>query len=155
VPSQEIPAAQRTGASAAPRALTASAAPAEPRRQNANTLRSAYARGVSCKPLLGCARLQQRDEFIDRQAGLADECAEGALGNDPVIRDYEAPVRSIAMAKHDVAAPLAISLIPDPLERPDNLSPGDAGKLAQTATSTSSSLMDGGIGSPRALRLSR
>jgi hypothetical protein len=54
-----------------------------------------------------------------------------------------------------VAAPLAVSLVADALEDANRLAGRDARELAQTATSTSSSWMDGGIGSSRSLRLSR
>jgi len=72
-----------------------------------------------------------------------------------MIGDYEATVRRIAMPKDDMASALPITLVTELLECPDRLARGDARQLAQTATSTSSSLMVGGMASPRSFRLSR
>jgi hypothetical protein len=54
-----------------------------------------------------------------------------------------------------VASALSIPPVTELLECADRLARGDARQLAQTATSTSSSLMAGGMASPRSLRLSR
>jgi len=72
-----------------------------------------------------------------------------------VIGNYEPTVGRVAMPKNDVASALPIALVTELFERPNHFAGGDTRKLVQTATSTSSSLMLGGIGSPCSLRLSR
>jgi hypothetical protein len=47
--------------------------------------------------------LQQLDEFLDAQAGHADEGAEGASVQFPVVGDDQLSERVVA-AQHDVAA---------------------------------------------------
>jgi hypothetical protein len=54
-----------------------------------------------------------------------------------------------------VAAPLAIDFVPELVECGHGFAPRDAREDAHTAMSMTSSLMDGGIGSPRSRRLSR
>jgi len=72
-----------------------------------------------------------------------------------MIGNYEAAMGRVTATKNDVASALPITLVTELFERPNHRAGGDARKLAQTATSTSSSLILGGIGSPRSLRLSR
>ena len=111
---------------------------------------------VSCSALLGCTRaLEQSHELIDSEAGFAEERTQRALCESAMLRNYQTPVRRISVTQDHVAAALPIALVTELLERPDRLAGGDARQLAQTATSTSSSLMAGGMGSPRSLRLSR
>ena len=59
------------------------------------------------------------------------------------------------MAQNEVAARLMIKFVPDFLERSNKGLPRNEGKPTQTFTSTISSPMEGGIGSPCFLRLSR
>ena len=60
----------------------------------------------------------------------------------------------LAVPENDVAALLPIDLVSEPPERSDCLTARDARKDAQTATSMTSSWIDGGIGSFRSRRLS-
>jgi len=99
--------------------------------------------------------LQQSNELLDCDAGLSDQRSQRTLGDRPMVRNYKATVGWVTTPKNDVTAALPIALVPELLERSNDLAGGDARKLAQTATSTSSSLMLGGIGSPCSLRLSR
>lgn len=56
-------------------------------------------------------------------------------------------MRAFGMSQDDVASALAVYLVSKPLKRTDCLRAGDTGQLAQTATSTTSSSIGGGIGS--------
>jgi hypothetical protein len=53
-----------------------------------------------------------------------------------------------------VAASLTVELVPKPAKRIDCVAPRDTRESRQTATSTTSSVIDGGIASPRSLKLS-
>lgn len=101
------------------------------------------------------AQLQQGNELIDCESGLLDQRSQRTLGDGPMIGNYEPAMGRVAMPKNGVASALPITFATELFERPNHLAGGDARKLAQTATSTSSSLMLGGIGSPCSLRLSR
>jgi len=92
--------------------------------------------------------------MIDCETGLTDQGSQRALRERAMFRNYETSVRRIAVPKNNVASALTVALVAQLLECPDCLAGGDARQLAQTATSTSSSLIAGGIGSPRSLRLS-
>jgi hypothetical protein len=59
------------------------------------------------------------------------------------------------MTQNDVATALPVDFVSDVNERPHHLTSGDARQLAHTATSTNSSSIAGGTGSPRSFRLSR
>jgi hypothetical protein len=78
--------------------------------------------------MLGSARStsNEGDEVFDRDARLADECAQRALGDLPMVGDREPAVRRQGVAKDDVATTLAIELVPELSERGDGLAPGDA-----------------------------
>jgi len=60
----------------------------------------------------------------------------------------------LAVPENDVAALLPIDLVPKTAEGSDRLTARDARKDTQTATSMTSSWIDGGIGSFRSRRLS-
>lgn len=59
------------------------------------------------------------------------------------------------MPEDHMTTALAIPLVPEAFEHADSVSSRYGRELAQTATSTNSSWIDGGIGSSRSLRLSR
>lgn len=86
-------------------------------------------------------------EFIHGEPRFAKERAKGSLGDVRMVRDDETSMRAFVMAQDDVASPLAVDLVSQALEGPDGLRTRDVGQFAQTATSTTSSSIDGGIGS--------
>jgi hypothetical protein len=65
-----------------------------------------------------------------------------------MLGDHQATVRRAGLAEDHVAAPLAVELVADFGERLDCPPPGDLGQTTQPTTSTTSSVMGGGIGSP-------
>ncbi len=105
---------------------------------------------------IGAARaLERGDELIDSESGLSEKGTQCAFGEGAVLWNDKASVRRISVPQDHVAAALAVALVTELLERPNRLAGRDARQLAQTATSTNSSLIAGGMGSPRSLRLSR
>lgn len=99
--------------------------------------------------------LQECNEFVYGETCLPDQRTQRSLGESAVVGNHEPPMGRIAVAEHDVASALAVLFIAEAFEDSKGLATRYAGQLAQTATSTSSSLMGGGIGSPRSFRLSR
>jgi len=72
-----------------------------------------------------------------------------------MIGKRKAPVRRLGLPKDDMASPLAINFVPEHPKGGDGFAPRDARKNAHTAMSMTSSLIAGGIGSPRSRKLSR
>lgn len=99
------------------------------------------------------ARSQQLAELFLGQTGLADEHAQCALGQLPVIRDGQTATRR--MAQDDVAAGLVVHRVADTDESFDRVRARTNGKAAHAGTSMISSLMPRGTGSPCCLRLAR
>jgi hypothetical protein len=71
-----------------------------------------------------------------------------------MIRDGEAAMGRLGVSENDVAALLPIYLVPEAAESSDCLTTRNKRKDTHTATSMTSSWMDGGIGSFRSRRLS-
>lgn len=71
-----------------------------------------------------------------------------------MIRNGQAAMGRLGMPEDDVAALLAIYLVPEAPKRGDCLTARNARKDTHTATSMTSSWIDGGIGSFRSRRLS-
>lgn len=111
-------------------------------------------RGGPVRPV-GPARLEQGGELVRGQAGVADEGAQGALGQFRVVGHREAAVRGLAVPQNDVAAGLVVNFVAELPERADSGPAGDDREPGQTATSTISSVMAGGTGSPCLARLAR
>jgi len=105
--------------------------------------------------LVGRRALQKCSELVDREAGFADEGSQSALREGSMVGNNQAPMRSVAMPENDMASALSILLVTDSLEGANRFATRDDRELAQTATSTSSSWIEGGMGSSRSLRLSR
>ena len=105
--------------------------------------------------LVGRRASEKCSELVDREAGFADQGTQRALCEGPVIRNYQASMRSVTVAKNDMASTLSILLVADLPEGTNCFATRDDRKLGQTATSTSSSWIEGGIGSSRSLRLSK
>ena len=93
-------------------------------------------------------------ELFDRDTCCPDQRAQGSLCHLSMVRHGESAMGRLAVPKNDVAALLPIDLVPEAPERGNCLTARDARKDAQTATSITSSWMDGGIGSFRSRRLS-
>ena len=96
----------------------------------------------------------ESDEFLDADAGLSNQGAKRSLSNLAVIGNGKATMRRLFMTEDDVATALTVDLVAELPERCNDLSTGDSGEDAHTATSMISSLMVGGMGSSRARRLS-
>ena len=71
-----------------------------------------------------------------------------------MIWDGEAAMRGLSMPEDDVAALLPIHLVPEAPERGDRVAARDARENTHTATSMTSSWIDGGIASFRSRKLS-
>ena len=107
--------------------------------QQATTADRPQASACPLQRLVRWRALQQCGELVDGETRLANEGPQRAFRERLVLGNNQAAVRRVTMAEHDVAAPLAISLVADALERADGVTSRDARELAQTATSTSSS----------------
>lgn len=57
---------------------------------------------------------EQRDELLDRDSSLSNECAQGALREFSVVRDRQATKRRSRIPENDMASLLAIKLVPEP-----------------------------------------
>jgi hypothetical protein len=71
-----------------------------------------------------------------------------------VIGHRQAPVGRIVVPEDEVAARLVVEAIADPREGADRLASRDDGQPRQMPISTTSSSIDGGMGSPCFRRLS-
>ena len=87
------------------------------------------------------------DELIEGQAGVPAESAQCAFGQWIVQGDGQAAVGRIRVPEDDMAA--------DPAKRFDCPLTGDRRQLHPAGTSTTSSSMPRGMGSPCSRRLSR
>jgi hypothetical protein len=97
---------------------------------------------------------KERNKLLHREACLADQGAQSALGEFPMIRNGQASMRRLRLPQDNVAAPLTIDLVPKAAKDSDRLSARNARQGTHTATSMTSSWIDGGMGSLRARRLS-
>jgi len=112
-------------------------------------------RAASCMPLLYSTLLaKKRGELFDRDTCLPNQRAQGSLRDFSMIRDCKTAMGRLAVPENDVAALLPIDLVSDAPERSNCLTARNARKDTQTATSMTSSWIDGGIGSFRSRRLS-
>lgn len=112
-------------------------------------------RADRCSRLLCSTPLaKKRGKLFDRDPCVADQRAQGSLCNLSMVWDGKAAMGRLAVSENDVTALLPIDLVPEASERSDRLTARDARKNTQTATSMTSSWMDGGIGSFRSRRLS-
>jgi hypothetical protein len=71
-----------------------------------------------------------------------------------MIRNGETAMGRQQLPENDVAALLPIHLVTESTKNRDGLAAGDAGQRTHTATSITSSWIDGGIGSSRSRKLS-
>lgn len=98
----------------------------------------------------------EANEFLDADASISNQGPERSLPDLAVIGNGKAAMRRLSMTEDNVAATLLVDFVTEP---PDvahraGLSTGDSRKDAHIATSMISSLMVGGMGSSRSLRLS-
>ena len=100
-----------------------------------------------CSILLCGARLQKRDEFLDREARFTNQGPERALRERLMLRDNKPPVGWIDVAEDHMTSALAVFGVANSSECADRVSTLNRGKLRHTATSTYSSSFDGGIAS--------
>lgn len=111
----------------------------------------------SCKPSLDCTSdsAEKNYKLFNADSGFADEGSKSALREFPMIWHGEPAIRWPDTAKNDMAPLLPIDLVSKATKRGDGLTTRDPRQRAQTATSITSSRIDGGMGSPRSRRLSR
>jgi hypothetical protein len=78
--------------------------------------------------LIGSAplALDEGYEVFDRDASLADERAQRALGDLSMVGNREPAVWRLLVAKDDVAATLAIELVSELAERRSDFAPRDS-----------------------------
>ena len=108
----------------------------------------------SCIRWLHAALLQQSHELGNCEPCFSNDGAKRAFGDFLVVRHSHPPTRRIGIPQDDVAALLAVEFVTDTRERCDDFASRDPGQRTHTATSTTSSPIDGGIGSLWARRLS-
>ncbi len=83
------------------------------------------------------------------------QSAQRTFGQLLVVGDHQPAMRWLHPPQDHVTASLPVELVAQRPQSPDRLPAGDPGQTTQTATSTNSSVMEGGMGSSCALRLSR
>jgi hypothetical protein len=72
-----------------------------------------------------------------------------------MVGNCQPPVWRVCLPKHNVATALMIECVADLAQSLDDLAARQDGELAHTMTSTISSEMEGGTGSPWACKLSK
>ena len=97
---------------------------------------------------------QQLFELINRQPHFSNDGSQCALGYFFMIRHNDAAMGRLILAKHQVAPTLPVERIAQCGERLHDLSARHDWQFAHGYTSTTSSEIGGGIGSPCASRLS-
>lgn len=122
---------------------------AEPLRVMSRNKQRSEIRGQNISRQLAVQRKmsKQRDELFDREACLANDCAQRAAIKFLVIGNRG--LRGRGLANHcDVAAALSINFKANLSEHLNTLRAGDDGQFAHAATSTNST-RSSGTGSPR------
>ena len=102
----------------------------------------------------GC-KSEQGFEFIDGESGFSNDGSQSSFGELVVVRNGKTTKWFDRLTEDDVAAALVIKFITDLPQRADNFSARDDWQPAQSATSTNSSEMEGGIGSSCFRKLAR
>ena len=106
--------------------------------------------------MLGSAlRAEKRRQLFDSDTGFADQRTKRSLCDFAVIGNRKPAKWGFPVAEDDVTALLTIDFVPELAKRSNGFAPGDSRYEAHTATSMTSSWMEGGIGSPFSRRLSR
>src|SRR3712207_4113362 len=106
-------------------------------------------------PLTPFVLSEQSFEFVYCQAGLPGDGPQRTSGHFFVVGHGDASVGWRCSSENDVAATPPILFMPDFLQCFHHLASGDTRQGAHTLTSTTSSVIGGGMGSPCASRLSR
>jgi hypothetical protein len=105
--------------------------------------------------VLYCTLLaEKRHELFYRDPGFTNQRAQRSLCDLSMIRDGEAAMGRLRVPEDDVAALLPVYLVPKAPEGSDCFTTRNAREDTHTATSMTSSWMEGGIGSFRSRRLS-
>ena len=99
--------------------------------------------------------LEQAEEFVNSQASVPKQRSERPLRELVVVRNRQAPMGRCRVPKNDVASGLMVDRVAHLLKRLDRGPAGRYREPGHTATSTISSDMDGGTGSPCLARLAR
>ena len=99
--------------------------------------------------------LQERGEIVGRDSSLTNQSPERPFGKFLVVGDGQAAMGFGRMAQYDVTAGLMVDFIAEFAQGLGHVATGNYRQSAQTATSTTSSVMAGGTGSPCLARLSR
>jgi len=92
-------------------------------------------------------------EFVGRQPRLPYDGSQCARLNLPMSGNSQATKRMAILTQDHVAPGLMVNLIALPLESPDDLVAGQNRQFAHRVTSTNSSSIGGGTGSPCFSRL--
>jgi len=98
--------------------------------------------------------LQERREVVGRDSGLTNQSAKRSSGEFFVGGHGQAPMRFGRVPQYDMTAGLMVDLIAEFAQGLGHVATGDRRQSAQTATSTTSSVMAGGTGSPCLAKLS-
>ena len=96
-------------------------------------------------PLKG---LQELLELLDRQSRLPDYGPQRPRGDLAMIGNSDASMGMIDLSHDDVAGPLPVLLVPHLRQRRYHLAARHPRQLTHTATSITSSSIEGGMGSP-------
>jgi hypothetical protein len=72
-------------------------------------------------PCWAARALQECEKLLDREPRLSKKGAKSPLRQLSMIGDYEATMRWITMAEHDVTATLPVALVPQALKGTDCL----------------------------------
>ena len=94
------------------------------------------------------------DKFFDGDTRMSKNSTERTFRYLSMIWNGNSSVRSRELSQDDVTTTLSVNFIAESLKSSDNLAPRDDGQFAQVPTSTISSWIGGGTGSPRSSRLS-
>ena len=90
---------------------------------------------------------QQLIKLFHSKACLFDNCPKRSFGYFFVVGNNKTAIRIRDLSEHYVAALLAVPFIPSLLQSRNYFSPRDLRENTHTATSITSSFIEGGIGS--------
>jgi hypothetical protein len=99
--------------------------------------------------------LEKRREVVGRDSSLTNQSTKRPFGKFLVVRHGQATMWFGRMSHYDVTAGLMVYFIAEFAQSLGHVAAGNYRQSAQTATSTTSSVMAGGTGSPCLARLSR
>lgn len=106
------------------------------------------------RPQMG-EKLEQVQKFVHGKPRFADQCSHGSFRNFIVVGNHKAAMWRVSLSQDDVASSLPVPLVAQLAQGLDHLSAGDPREMAHPETSTTSSSIEGGIGSLCSRRLSK